>query len=440
MNLRSVHPKRSIETRRKFEFGLKRMGILTGILLWLFVILPLAAQVTTSVIEGTVSDAQGLRIANADITVTGPALASPLHLKTGADGSYRIPALSAGEYSLTVSHEGFQTKTFERLTVSVNQALTFNVDLEVGAVSQRVEVNAEPPLIETTTSSTGATITPQQIEQMPINGRNYLDLMQLVPGVTINRQNDPSSDDSTPILGERGGNAVFLIDGLPNSDEMNGGAAAQFTQDSILEFQVLTSSYKAEFGHASGGVINVVSKSGTNSFHGGASFFHRNYLLDSSDVSGKNTPFLLRYDPTLYLGGPIKKDKAYFFASAERIRESRDLNFSFPTNIPPALQQFEAPFNLHSQTYETRLRGKLDEQFGRHRLSEQVNITNNHITDFLSLTQALNLPDTRSNIDSSSTMVGVTDLVMLGDQGNPYLLDGYSQSRREPFLESPSHP
>lgn len=440
MNLRSVHPKRSIETRRKFEFGLKRMGILTGILLWLFVILPLAAQVTTSVIEGTVSDAQGLRIANADITVTGPALASPLHLKTGADGSYRIPALSAGEYSLTVSHEGFQTKTFERLTVSVNQALTFNVDLEVGAVSQRVEVNAEPPLIETTTSSTGATITPQQIEQMPINGRNYLDLMQLVPGVTINRQNDPSSDDSTPILGERGGNAVFLIDGLPNSDEMNGGAAAQFNQDSILEFQVLTSSYKAEFGHASGGVINVVSKSGTNSFHGGASFFHRNYLLDSSDVSGKNTPFLLRYDPTLYLGGPIKKDKAYFFASAERIRESRDLNFSFPTNIPPALQQFEAPFNLHSQTYETRLRGKLDEQFGRHRLSEQVNITNNHITDFLSLTQALNLPDTRSNIDSSSTMVGVTDLVMLGDQGNPYLLDGYFQYRREPFLESPSHP
>src|SRR5260370_29553792 len=116
-------------------------------------------------------------------------------------------------------------------------------------------VSADPTLLESTTSSSGATILPQQIEQMPINGRNYLDLLQLVPGVAINRQQDPTLDGATPILGERGGNALFLIDGMPNRDEVNGGAAAQFNQDSILEFQAVTSGYNAEFGHGAGGGI-----------------------------------------------------------------------------------------------------------------------------------------------------------------------------------------
>src|SRR5579863_5865944 len=102
-------------------------------------------------------------------------------------------------------------------------------------------------LIEPAISSSGATILPQQIEQMPINGRNYLDLMQLVPGVSINRQANAGTDAAAPILGERGGNSLFLVDGMPNSDGVNGGPAAPFNQDSILEFQVLTAGYKAEF-------------------------------------------------------------------------------------------------------------------------------------------------------------------------------------------------
>lgn len=425
--------------RTIFPFVQCRILVPLFVLLLLFG-LRLAAQVTTSTIQGSVSDSQGLRIPGADVTISGAAMASALHVRSGPNGGYRLPALPAGEYSITVSHQGFQTKTFQHLAVSLNQTLTFNVVLDVGSVSQEVKVTAQAPLLQTTASSTGGTISPQQIEQMPLNGRNYLDLMQLVPGVTINRQNDPTSDDSTPILGERGGNAVFLIDGLPNSNEASGGSAAPFNQDSIMEFQVLTSAYKAEFGHGSGGVVNVVSKSGTDTFHGGVSFFHRNYVLDSSDQPNKGTPFLLRYDPTVYLGGPIVKDKIFFFGSAERIRETRDLGFVFPSNIPPVLQQFEAPFDLHSQTYETLLRGKLDEQIGRQRLSEQVNVSNNHVTDFLPLTAALNLPDTRSNISGSSTMVGLTDLVMLGDRSNPYLLNAYFQYLRLPFLEQPAHP
>ena len=97
--------------------------------------------------------------------------------------------------------------------------------------------------------------------------------LQLVPGVSLNRQNDPAGDNSTPILGERGGNALYLIDGMPNKDNFNGGPSAQFNQDSILEFQVVTGGYKAEFGHASGGIINVVTRGGTNNWHGGVSVF-----------------------------------------------------------------------------------------------------------------------------------------------------------------------
>ena len=416
-----------------------QMKALLAILVLLVASLPLPAQITTSTIEGSVSDTQGLRIADADITVSGAALATPQHVTSDANGNYRAVALPVGEYTITASHSGFTTKTFEHLVLLVNQPLTFDITLGVGTVNQQVTVTGESLLIETKASSTGGTITPEEINQMPLNGRNYLDLMQLISGVNIQRQADPTTDAATPILGERGGNAVFLIDGLPNSNEVNGGAAAQFNQDSIMEFQVLTSGYKAEFGHGSGGVVNVVSKSGTNAWHGGASFYHRNYELDSSDNS-RSTPFLLRWDPTVYLGGPVKRDSVFFFGSLERIRESRSLNFVFPNNIPAALVTFEAPFNQNSETFETRGRIKLDESWGRHRISEQLNMTNNHVTDYLPLELALNLPDTRNNDNSSATMVGVSDLVMLGDKNNPYLLNAYFQYRREPFLEYPSHP
>ena len=228
---------------------------------------------------------------------------------------------------------------------------------------------------------------------------------------------------------------------MPNSDQVNGGAASPFNQESILEFQVLTAGYKAEFGHSSGGVINVVSRSGTNDFHGGVSFFHRNYVADSSDIKGQSSaPFLLRYDPSGQFGGPIVKDRVFFFVSAERIRESRSLNFQFPPNIPQSLINFETPFNLHSQTYDTRLRGKVDEQWGRHRLSEQYNYANTHVTDFLPLSAATNLPSTRNNLDSRHSMFGLSDLYLFGDQANPFILDGFFQYRREPSKQSPSHP
>jgi TonB dependent receptor/TonB-dependent Receptor Plug Domain len=268
---------------------------------------------------------------------------------------------------------------------------------------------------------------------MPLNGRNYLDLLQLVPGVAINRNFNEGDDNSAPILGERANNAYILIDGMPNRDEVDGGPAGQFDEDSILEFQVLTSGYKAEFGRGSGGVVNVVTKGGANDWHGSASLFHRNYVLDTPDVQHSAVPFLLRWDAGAAAGGSIKKDRVFFFGAAERIRETRQTNFQFPVDFPPSREQEEQSINRHGEAYESRGFARLDEVLGRHRLTEEVNLTNAHLAD------DGDQPSLRLNHDRRWLMVGVRDTVLWGEAASPYLLTGYFQYRGEPSVTRPSH-
>src|SRR5215472_10131963 len=276
------------------------------LLLGIGAIAPTLFAQTTSTVEGTVTDHQGLAISGAEVSIASDNLAISRKTTTDANGSYQIAALPAGIYTLSVSHTGFNTQILKGLGITLNRTFRFNVSLEVGTVEQKVEVSGQIPLLETTSSSEGATIVPQQIVDMPLNGRDYLDLLQLVPGVAINRQADLLSDNARPVLGERANNTGFLIDGLPNQNELNGGPATQFNQDTIAEFQVITTGYKAEFGHASGGVVNVITKSGTNDIHGLASVYHRNSAFDSSDIPGTDTvPYLLRWDYDAALGGPI---------------------------------------------------------------------------------------------------------------------------------------
>jgi hypothetical protein len=388
----------------------------------------LAAQ-TTSILQGTVTDQQHLPIVGAAIKISGPILAIEIEITSDANGSYRIPGLQPGTYSVEVAKPSFATKRYDTVAVTVNRLLILDVVLAISTAREVIAVSDRPSLLETTISSSGETILPQQIEQMPINGRNYLDLMQLVPGVTINRQADAGSDAATPILGERGGNTLFLIDGMPNSNAVEGGPGAPFEQDSILEFQVLTSGYSAEFGHGSGGVVNVVSKSGTSQWHGLFSAFNRNSVVDSSDVPGPSAPFLLRWDPSANVGGPILRDRVFFFGSVERIHESRQLNFVFPPNTPDFLQAREQSFDQDDQTFETRTFVKLDEQLGRHRVTEQMNLINGHVTNFLPLSEAVNLPSTRTDSDSRYLMLGFHDTAILGKLSDPWLLNAYVQYR-----------
>ncbi len=406
-----------------------------------------AAAQTTSNIQGTIKDPSGAVVSGAEVKATSSPLAVERSTTSDENGFYRIAALPAGTYVVTVTRSGFANSSFQDVEITVNRTITLDVQLEVGTVKQQVNITAEAALIDATTPATGATITPQQIREMPVNGRNYLDLMQLVPGAVINRQANVGSDNSTPVLGERAGNNNFMIDGQPNKNTVDGGAAAQFNQETIAEFQVLTTGYKAEFGQASGAIVNVITKSGNNQYHGVGSLFYRNDAFDSSnslDPAITEPPALHRFDYSLAGGGPIVKDKLFFFGSGERIHENRRLNFTFPrtgsAQLDSILRNFETPFDNPSRIRDTRGFFKLDEPVGRHRLSQEINYTNGVVKEFLPLSAANSLPSRRNDTSLRSLLLGFADTALFGSQANPWVVTLRGGYRGDRSNSAPAHP
>ena len=427
-----------------------RVVALIGLFIAIFLFQPLSrslmAQTTTSTIEGTVTDANGAVVAGAEVKVSGTTLGAERTTTTNEEGFYRLAALPAGSYTLTFSGSGFESYR-STVELTVNRVVTFDVQMKVGKVGEIVDVTADTqPLVEPNSSSTGATVTPRQITEFPVNGRNYLDLMQLVPGVAINRQVNPNSDNANPVLGERSGNNNFFIDGQPNKDTVNGGAAAQFNQETIAEFQVLTTGFKAEFGQASGAIVNVITKSGSNGFHGVGSLFHRNEAFDSVNSLDQNVsepPHLRRFDYSLAVGGPIWKDRIFFFGSSERITEDRGIDFKFPTfpatpasaRLLQLLHEQEDPLDGPQSARDIRNFFKLNETFGRHELVQEFNYTNGNITGAGS-----GIPSSRRNTGARHLLFGAGDTVLLGEQGNPWILTLRGAYRGEPSQNVPASP
>lgn len=404
------------------------------------------AQTTTSTIEGTVVDTNGAAVAGAQVKAVGITQAFERSVQTNASGFYRIVAVPAGNYKISVSQTGFADSTSD-IELTLNRVFTFNVEMQVEGFTGEVDVTSELPLVDPTVSAPGTTVTPRQITELPVNGRDYLDLLQLVPGVAINRQADSGSDNANPVLGERSGNNNFLIDGQPNKDTVNGGPAAQFNQETIAEFQVLTSGYKAEFGQASGAVVNVITKSGGNGYHGVGSLFYRNDAFDSSnslDSANTDANPLDRYDFSVALGGPIIKDKVFFFASAERITEDRVLNFAYPDTgndvVNQLLRDQESAYDNPSRTRETRGFLKLNEQINRHQLSQEFNYTNGNVREYLPLSASQSLPSARNDRGARNLLIAGSDTFLVGDEGNPAIVTLRAAYRGEPSDIRPSHP
>src|SRR5215472_6961756 len=427
----------SIYTRKLFV----RLALLLAAIV--FGMVSLAAAQTTSTIRGRVTDKQGGMVTGAQVIATGKDIANTQTTTTDSAGEYRLPALVAGTYTLTVTKEGFRKQVFTGLEVTLNRVLEIDVQLEVGGSTETIQVTGEVPLLETQTSAVSSTITPQLISDIPLNGRNYLDLLQLVPGVLISSQNNPgngtNSDTAQSILGERGNNAGYLIDGLPNNNQITGGPAAQFQQDTIGEFQVITTGYAAEFGHASGGVVNVITKSGTNDLHGLASVFYRSSAFDSSNTSA-DVPTLLRWDYTAALGGAIVKDKIFGYASGEGIHENRELNFLPPEGTPQFILDQESQYNTPSTDREARAFARFDEILGRHHLSEVYNYTNAHIGNFLPLSQYTALPSNRQNYGARSSLYGANDVATLGSSASPWILNIRGGYRQDKSGQESAHP
>ncbi len=284
------------------------------------------AQSATGTILGTVQDASAAAIPDAKVTITATATNISRTVNTGSDGSYRVDALTPGEYTITIEKQGFGAEKLTSVTLEVAQTLRENAALKVGSVSESVDISADvAPQVDTTTSSLGGMVNSQQVADLPLNGRNFVDLALLQPGVTNVTNNGPNlnatffSSNGAPI---RSNNT--MLDGAPMMSVKGTTASAVGTTlgvDGIQEFRVLTNSFGAQYGISVGSQIVIASKGGSNKWHGDAFDYLRNNYLDAWGYFAKSAPKLIKNNFGGSFGGPIKKDKTFFYGVYEAIRQ-----------------------------------------------------------------------------------------------------------------------
>jgi Carboxypeptidase regulatory-like domain/TonB-dependent Receptor Plug Domain len=282
------------------------------------------AQDATGRILGTVYDQQGAVIPEAQITVTSTATQNVRTATTDRDGSFQILALPIGGYTVKAEHAGFRKVVSAEQTLLINQALRINFKMEVGAESQTVDVGAEAAPVETVNPTLGQSITGRVLTNMPLNGRDMLDLALLQPGVTESNDDNAGAGNYS-IAGGRTDSVTFLLDGGNNNDLLDNSNVLDPNPDAIAEFRLLTSDYTAEYGRNGGGIISIVTKSGTNQIHGSVFEYVRNRDFDANDFFNKQQDLprldLKRNQFGATLGGPIRKDKAFFFVAYQGQRQ-----------------------------------------------------------------------------------------------------------------------
>jgi hypothetical protein len=299
--------------------------------LWLGFVLVLAVLLVCSVvradvtgsIQGVVRDRSQGAIAGARLTITNVETNLKYEETSGPDGSYRVLALPAGNYKLTVTAGGFRTFVETGIVVKVNDQLEVDVTLEVGSVQQEVvKVEANAVQVQTENTQLGDVIDSKKMLALPLNGRSYIDLLGLQAGVapataTTIQQDRPVSgilnSGNISVNGQRETANAFLVNGGDVSEGRNLGAGLVPNLDSIEEFRLITNSFDAEYGKFSGAVINAITKSGTNGFHGDAFEFLRNDKLDARNFFAPSKSELRRNQFGYAAGGPFWKSKLFWF-------------------------------------------------------------------------------------------------------------------------------
>lgn len=292
------------------------------------------AQETTGTITGIVKDSTGAVIPAAEVVVRSLGTGGERKVMSGVEGEYTVTLLPIGRYDVMVEKQGFKKFVAKDVQLSVNDKFRVDATLEVGDFAQAVTVEAVAPVVQSETAEVGSVVTGRQVAEMPLNGRSLFQLVALQPGVSgtsgiISGRVGVGLDNlaNVNINGQRAAQNNWLIDGADNVDTGSNLGVINFIGiDNVSEFKILRSNYSAEFGRSSGGQINVVTKSGTNSFHGGLFEFWRNNILDARNPfsfldrngDGKADSALLRYNNFGWnIGGPIKKDKIFFFYGQE---------------------------------------------------------------------------------------------------------------------------
>lgn len=343
------------------------------------------AQVTTSELNGTVMDPSSAALPNAKVTATDQQTGFTRTAQTSSTGTYVLSFLPPGTYDLRVEASGFSTMVQKGIRLTVGQRTTQNLTLRPGAVSEIVTVTTDAPLIEQTSSEIGGSVSPVEVRELPIIDRNFANLTLLIPGVRPSPGFDPTKSrvGNTSVNGGDGRQFDVNVDGGDNKDNVVGGLVQNFTMEGIQEFSVITNRYSAEAGRTVGGVVNVVSKSGTNAFHGSAFGMLQNDALNRLDffqrqncegegITDCKNPEFKRFQFGGSIGGPIIKDQLFFFGAYENKRQPQNITvlgsafaeLSLLTGLAEPVRQLSNPYIDHLGTV------KVD-----HRWSERQNLS-----------------------------------------------------------------
>src|SRR5215469_1533286 len=303
---------------------------------------PAVAQVVGGTLSGTITDPSGKAILQAQVAIENLATGITTTVTTNSDGLYTAANLLPGEYQVTVSATGFATEIRKGISLTVGAQQVFDLTLKVGSAAKTVvEVTTEAPAVQLTSSEISAVVNATTVRELPLNGRSWTDLATLQAGVDA-IQTQPSFETGADrgnrgfgqqlaISGARPQQNNYRLDGVSMNDYANGGPGSvlggNLGVDAIQEFSVLTSNYSGKYGKTSGGVVNAVTRSGTNSFHGSAYEFIRNSALDARNYFdlGSIPPFK-RNQFGGAVGGPIIKNKTFFFADYEGVRQSKGIS------------------------------------------------------------------------------------------------------------------
>ena len=296
-------------------------------------------QGTNSTLTGTVVDQNGGNLPGVMVTATNPATGFSRAVPTESDGGYTLAGIPPGTYTVTYAISGFKTVEHKGVVLEVARSRTLNVSMQVSAVAEMITVSTEAPVVHAE-AAMGTVVSQRELETLPLNGRQFANLGALAPGTQLSYNTDPTKPDQLTVSlnGGSGRNVSYVVDGGDNSDDTIGGQLQNYPLESVQEFHIQTAEYKAEYGRSTGGVLNVVTKSGSNDFHGGAFEYFRDKSLNSETEtekqsgSGKNAYRRNQYGASV--GGPIVKDKAHFFITAERTERKTNYTFNAGDVLP----------------------------------------------------------------------------------------------------------
>lgn len=338
----------------------KRKTLLLVLLASLLLVAHVFGQTTTATLSGVIHDASGAVVPNAKITVKNTQTGATRDILSDSVGRYSFTNLGPGQYEVRAELAGFRTAVQSGVVLAVGGAVALDLTIQVGNVSEIVEVKTEEPLIETGKAELSRVVSEQSIESLPIIGRNFVDFAKLSSGVAPGRENTGGGAFKEPdtgvgsaaaprltFAGQSELSTLILVDGADNIQTITGLPRSTPSQESAKEFRVLSSTYVAEYGRSLGGFLNIITRSGTNQFNGSAYYFGMNDALNAKQLLAGNNPVLRQNQYGLTAGGPLKKDKTFAFVNYEGQRRAESNKFSdvFRNNLA-AINATKAFFGL----------------------------------------------------------------------------------------------